>query len=150
MFLIVQFNFFPRIELFVDGKKSKILFSVVKQSGSESYEMRISLLVGIGASILCFFILESPSTILNFGLPIGFFSFPVFHPATNNITETLCKGFNDLLVTFRATVLQDNSDTSSAVNYTVFKALLSIFCNLFIYLFSIVSHPSPQLDFWLL
>ena len=53
------------------GLHRKTLISVIKYAGSESYEMRFSLLVGISSSILSFFILSVPESVLNFGFHEG-------------------------------------------------------------------------------
>ena len=59
-------------ELIADlSDDSKLLLSIAKYAGSESNEMRLSLLIGIGSSFLCFFLLGLPETILNFDLRSG-------------------------------------------------------------------------------
>ena len=48
-----------------------ILFNIIKQAGSESTEMKLSLSTGIVAAILCFFVIGAPESFLNFGLHSG-------------------------------------------------------------------------------
>ena len=71
------FSFINEKSLFNGFIYRKILFSIVKQAGSESYEMRYSLLVAIISSILCFFVVEIPESILNFGLQSGGYIEPI-------------------------------------------------------------------------
>jgi hypothetical protein len=53
------------------GNGSKVLASLVVQSGGESYELKLSVGIGLLGTIVCFLLLEHADGVLDFGINSG-------------------------------------------------------------------------------